>query len=226
MTFPAHLFKGLSRARRKRGFHPFGVGFQARLTPRGEGVGAVALEREAEVQVRLSRALGLPEWLPDPCGLAIRVPDAYGEGGHQDLLLVTSTSPPGGRHALMPSRGFCGLPYSTVLPYRVRGETVLIGARALAPRPGPKLADLRSRQVGGLEFELSVAGLTGGWRPVARLALGERLPPERTERLDFDPTNTGGGLELVGLLNKLRGPAYSASQEGREAAYRRFGTPN
>ena len=184
------------------------------------------LEREAEVQVRLSRALGLPEWLPDPCGLALRVPDAYGEGEHQDLLLVTSTLPPGGRHALMPSRGFCDLPYSTVLPYRVRGKTVLIGARALSPRPGPKLADLRSRQVGGLEFELSVAGLAGGWRPVARLELGERLPPEQTERLDFDPTNAGGGLELVGWLNKLRGPTYSASQEGREAAYQRFGIPN
>jgi hypothetical protein len=219
------LFRTLSQARRKRGFHPFGVGFDARLTPRGEEVGAAAFDREAEAQVRLSRALGLPEWLPDPCGLAIRVPDAYGPGEHQDLLLVTSTSPPGGRHALMPSRGFGDLPYSTVLPYRVRGETVLIGARALVPRPGPKLADLRSRQVGGLEFELAIAGITGEWRPVARLELGERLSPEHTERLHFDPTNTGGGLELVGLLNKLRGPAYGASQEGREAAYRRFGTP-
>jgi hypothetical protein len=36
----------------------------------------------------LSRALGLPEWLPDPCGLAIRAPDAYGPGRHQDLLML------------------------------------------------------------------------------------------------------------------------------------------
>ncbi|HST70415.1 MAG TPA: hypothetical protein VLI94_12250 [Solirubrobacterales bacterium] len=219
-------YRTLSRLRRKRGFHPFGVGFAAELTPVGDrGFGAPALEREAEVEIRLSRSLGLPEWLPEPYGLALRIPDAYGAGMHQDFLLVTSAAAPVGRHALLPARGFCDLPYSTLLPYRVRGETVLIGARGLASRPGPKLGDLRARERGGLEFELAIAGLTGGWRPVARLALGERLPPEHTERLHFDPTNTGGGLELVGLLNKLRGPAYAASQEGREAAYRRFGTP-
>ena len=219
-------YRTLSRLRRKRGFHPFGVGFAARLTPQGSGgFGAPALEREAEAEVRLSRSLGLPEWLPEPYGLALRIPDAYGSGKHQDLLLVTSAAPPVGRHALLPARGFCDLPYSTFLPYRVRGEKVVIGARGLASRPGPKLGDLRARERGGLEFELTIAGLTDGWRPVARLMLGERLPTEHTEHLHFDPTNTGDGLELVGLLNKLRGPAYAASQEGREAAYRRFGTP-
>jgi hypothetical protein len=219
-------YRALSRARRKRGFHPFGVGFAARLTPRGgEDLGAPALEREAEVEVRLSRSLGLPEWLPEPYGLALRIPDAYGPERHQDFLMVTSAAPPGGRHTLLPARGFCDLPYSTILPYRVRGETVLIGARGLARRPGPKLGDLREREDADLEFELAIAGLTGAWRPLARLALGERLPPEHAERLHFDPTNTGGGLELVGLLNKLRGPAYAASQEGRETAYERFGIP-
>lgn len=219
-------YRTLSRLRRKRGFHPHGVGFAARLTPVGNrGIGAAALEREAEVEVRLSRSLGLPEWLPEPYGLALRIPNAYGAGMHQDFLLVTSAAAPVGRHALLPARGFCDLPYSTLLPYRVGGETVLIGARGLARRPGPKLGDLRAHERGGLEFELAIAGLTGGWRPAARLVLGERLPPEHTEHLHFDPTNTGGGLELVGLLNKLRGPAYSASQEGREAAYKRFGIP-
>jgi hypothetical protein len=219
-------YRTLSRLRRKRGFHPYGVGFAARLTPVGEGgFGAPVLEREAEVQVRLSRSLGLPEWLPEPYGLALRVPNAYGSGKHQDLLLVTSAAPPLGRHTLLPARGFCDLPYSTVLPYRVGGEKVVIGARGLASRPGPKLGDLREREAVALEFEILLAGLAGEWRPVARLALGERLPRELTERLHLDPTNTGGGLELVGLLNKLRGPAYGASQEGREEAYRQFGFP-
>ncbi|HEX6154213.1 MAG TPA: hypothetical protein VFZ19_11895 [Solirubrobacterales bacterium] len=219
-------YRTLSRLRRKRGFHPFGVGFAARLTPVGDpGIGAPALEREAEVEVRLSRSLGLPEWLPEPYGLALRISDAYGADMHQDFLLVTSASAPVARHALLPARGFCDLPYSTLLPYRLGGETVLIGARGLASRPGPKLGDLRARERGGLDFELAIAALTGRWRPVARLALRQRLPPEHTEHLHFDPTNTGGGLELVGLLNKLRGPAYGASQEGREDAYRRFGLP-
>jgi hypothetical protein len=222
----SQLFQGLSRLRGKRVFHPFGVGFAARLTPVGEGgAGAAVFEREAEAQVRLSRSFGFPEWAPDPCGLSFRVPDAYGAGQHQDLLLVSSASPPGGRHTLLPSRGFCDRPYSTVLPYRLRGELAMIGARPLAPGPGPKLEDLAEREVGGLEFELLVAGLKEEWKPAARLTLGERLPSERTERLGLDPTNCGGGLEPAGFLNKLRGPTYGGSQAGREEAYRERGLP-
>lgn len=214
------IFKELSRLRRKRVFHPFGVGFSGRLTPlEGEGEVPAAFASTSEPLVRLSRSFGLPEWLPDPCGLAFRVADAHGPGRHQDLLLVSSAAARGGRHSLLPSRGFCDRHYSAVLPYRLHGQTVMLGARALAPAPGPKLGELRAREVGGLSFELLLADLEGPWRPIARLALGERLPPEQTERLDFDPTNTGGGLELAGLLNRLRGPAYRASQEGRAEAY-------
>lgn len=213
-------FKALSRLRGKRVFHPFGAGFRGRLTPLDGSTGATALDREGEALVRLSRSIGLPEWLPDPCGLAFRVLDAHGGGRHQDLLLVSSGAAPGARHALLPSRGFGDRPYSTVLPYRLGAETVMLGARALAAGPGPKLAELRERAVGELEFEILLAPLRGEWRAVARLGLGERLPAARTERLDFDPTNTGGGLELAGLVNRLRGPAYRSSQEGREAAYK------
>jgi hypothetical protein len=217
------LFKGLSRLRRKRIFHPFGVGFSAEYRPLVGDVGALALEHESTPQVRLSRSIGLPELLPDPCGLAFRFPDAYGPGAHQDVLLVSSGAAAGARHTLLPSRGFCDRPYSSVLPYRLRGETVMLGARALQPAPGPKLADLRQRERGGLEFELLLATVKGEWRAVGRLALGERLPPEQTERLDLDPTNSGGGLELAGWLNDLRGPSYRGSQEGRGEAYAKGG---
>lgn len=219
----APLFRALSRLRRKRAFHPFGAGFRGRLTPVAGGGGASAFATASEPQVRLSRSFGLPERLPDPCGLALRVPDAYGPGRHQDLLLVSSGKARGTRHTLLPSRGFCDRPYSSVLPYRLHGETVMLGARALAPAPGPRLAELRRRRDGGLAFEILLAHGEGEWAPIAILTLGERLPPEQTERLDLDPTNTGGGLELLGLLNRLRGPAYRASQEGREQAYLQAG---
>lgn len=230
----AGVFERLSRARGKRIFHPFGVGFAATLEPVGgrgaEGGGGVAasaggepslpfLREPVEAKVRLSRALGLPEWLPDPCGLALRVPDAYGEGRHQDLLLVSSALVPGGRHLPLPSRHFLDRPYSSLLPYRLEGELLLLGARcAGATGQSPKLADLRQREVGDLVFELMVASLAGEWRPVARLTHGNRLPPEETERLGFDPTNTGGGFELAGLVNRLRGPSYRGSQRGRASS--------
>jgi hypothetical protein len=217
------LFKELSRLRRKRIFHPFGVGFVARYTPAAESVGASVLERESEPLVRLSRSAGLPEFLPDPCGLALRFPDAYGADQHQDLLLVSSGAARLARHTLLPSRGFCDRPYSSVLPYHLRGKTVMLGARALAPAPGPKLAELRQRECGGLGFELLLAGVEDEWRVVGRILLGKQLEPEQTERLDLDPTNTGGGLELAGWLNRLRGPTYRGSQEGRAEAHGRNG---
>jgi hypothetical protein len=213
------LFKELSRLRRKRVFHPFGAGFAAEFQPLPGDVGALVLERESKPLVRLSRSIGLPELFPDPCGLAFRFPDAYGLGEHQDVLLVSSGAAPGARHTLLPSRGFCDRPYSSLLPYRLRGGTVMLGARALHPAPGPKLAALRRRELGGLSFELLLATVKGEWRAVGRLALGARLPAEQTERLDLDPTNTGGGLELAGWLNRVRGPAYEGSQEGRGRAY-------
>lgn len=218
----ARTFEALSRARRKRVFHPDGVGFAASLEPIGVGgLGDSALGREVEGVVRLSRSLGLPEWLPDPCGLGLRIPNAYGAGRHQDLLLVTSGSAPVARHAISPARGFLDRPYSTLLPYRLEGRLVVFATLPLAAAgPGPKLGELREREQAGIAFELVVASPRGDWRPVARISLGERLDPGETERLDLDPTNTGGGLELAGFLNRLRSPSYRASQAGREAAYR------
>jgi hypothetical protein len=215
----ARSLEALSRIRRKRIFHPYGVGFAGWLRPRAERlVGAPALATESEVVVRLSRALGLPEWLPDPCGLGLRIPDAYGRGRHQDLLMVSSATAPLARHAILPARGFLDRPYSTVLPYRFRERLILVGVRALdAAGPGPKLAELRDRDLAGLELDLAITSLGGEWHSVATLSLGPRLPPEETERLDLDPTNTGGGLEPAGFLNDLRGPSYRASQAGRDA---------
>ena len=217
----ARVLEALSRIRRKRIFHPYGVGFAGRLTPRAERlVGAPALATEAAVVVRLSRALGLPEWLPDPCGLGLRIPDAYGRGRHQDFLMVSSATAPLGRHAILPARAFLDRPYSTVLPYRFRERLIVVGASARRPNgPGPALAELRDREFADLDFDLAIASLGGRWQPVARLSLGPRLAASETERLGLDPTNTGGGLELAGFLNELRGPSYRRSQAGREASY-------
>ena len=222
-TVAAELFRGLSRWRGRRAFHPHGVGFAGELE-RLDGGADLPAEIDGEAIVRLSRSLGAPEWLPDPCGLALRVPDAYGPGCHQDLLLASSGQAPLARHLLLPSRGFCDRAYSSILPYRLAGETVVVLALPNRGRgAGPLLAELRERDRGELEFELATASLRGAPRPVARLRLGSRLPAALTERLGFDPCNSGGGLEPVGPLNRLRGPSYSASQIGRATAYARLG---
>lgn len=212
----AEVMKHLSRLRGKRIVHPHGVAFAASLTPvRAEDPGVSVLEHESEAVVRLSRSAGLPEWLPDPCGLALRIPDAYGARRHQDLLMISSSIRPVARHAILPARGFFDRPYSSLLPYRLRGELVVVAARPAGQGPGPKLAELADRDSAGVAFELGIATLAGPWRPLARLTVQERIADEDAERLDFDPTNTGGGLELAGALNRLRGPGYRASQRGR-----------
>jgi hypothetical protein len=91
----------------------------------------------------------------------------------------------------------------------------VIGAKALDAGPGPSLADLRKRDRAELSFVLGLAAPGGSWREVARLHLGERIPPEETEALGFDPFNCGGGIKPAGVPNQLRGPAYRGSQDGR-----------
>lgn len=215
------FFGALSALRGRRVFHPYGVGFAARLRPRPDlATGAELFDSGAEraAVVRLSRSFGLPEALPDPCGLAFRVRDAYGPGRHQDLLLVSAGSRPLARHLPLPARGFLGPSYSTLLPYRARGEPILIGARALRrPKRRLGLAELARRDVAGLSFELLVGGPRGPWLAVADLELGRRLEPAETENLRLDPGHTGGGLEPWGWIGRVRPAAYRGSQEGRGA---------
>jgi len=214
----ARTFGALSRLRGRRCFHPYGVGFAATLVPRdGAATGAELFDsgRERTGRVRLSRSLGLPEALPDPCGLAVRIDDAYGPGRHQDLLLVSSGRARIARHLLAPAWGFGEGWYSTLLPYRCAAGRVVIGARPDAGRRRITLAELAQGDVADLRFELAIATAFSPWTPVADLRLGRRVPDEG---IAFDPANTGGGLELAGALNRLRVPAYRGSQRGRGAS--------
>lgn len=174
--------------------------------------------------VRLSRAAGLPQPLPDGHGLAVRLLDAHDSGHHQDFVLHTSLDGPIAHHLLLPSRGFFSLPYSSVLLYRI-GETVrLVGA---IPRTEPLGGGtdfeqlLRTAERGEVRFALALAEPLGRWRPVAELRLGKRVPPPDADRLRFNPWNTGGGIRPVGPLMGLREAAYRESQRGWSADARR-----
>jgi hypothetical protein len=80
--------------------------------------------------------------------------------------------------------------------------------------------------MGRLRFELVVASELGRFERVGTLTAGSRLPAS-LEALRFNPFNTGGGLELTGVLNGLRAYAYPLSQRawaatgGRGGAQRR-----
>jgi hypothetical protein len=191
---------GLAALRRGKAFHPKGVVHAATLTvtdPPAYARGSALLGRPGEHRalVRFSRALGLPAPLPDLLGMAIRVPDAYGAGAHQDFLLVTSVDAPVLHHVFLPVTKVDRRPYSSSLPYRAGGDPFLVGT----------VPESEQR------FALAVAPVMGRFRAIGTVTVGERLEPE-LDAMTFDPWHCGGGLVPSGFLNALRRYAYPMSQ--------------
>jgi hypothetical protein len=190
----------LAALRRAKAVHPHGVVHSARLHVPGAPAaptGSTLLSQpgDHDAIVRFSRSIGLPRALPDLLGLSLRVIDAYGPDRHQDFLMVTSVDAPILHHVFLPAYDVRARPYSSSLPYRAGGERFIVGA---VPRPRGT-------------FDLAVAALEGRFAPVGEIRIGAQLP-EEADAIPFNPFNTGGGLEPVGLLNQLRRKAYPMSQ--------------
>jgi hypothetical protein len=208
-----------------RSLHPTGLGYAATFRVRRpvrdlRGVALFSGPAEHEAICRFSRGGGLPEPLPDVLGLAVRIPDLYGPGRHQDFLLATGASARLARHLLLPGiRGFFGQTLTSLLPYDMGGSVRMVGAsspHARIANAGGTLAELnRAAAEGGLCFDLMLAPLAGDWHLAAEIDVLERLPDHEVEQLAFTPGNTGGGLRPVGPFQGLRRPAYRGSQRGR-----------
>ncbi|WP_122816455.1 hypothetical protein [Nocardioides pantholopis] len=154
-----------------------------------------------EVVVRESRAVGLPDALPDIQGLAIRIP--VGDG-HGDLLLASTGLGRVTRFLLTPSRTTYGRPMTTLLPYRTVAGAVLIAARAV----GPETVEL-SCAVG----ERAPAG---DWRHFADLRIAGPVADGDGERLSFDPVrNRLPGLGQYRWVERLREPGYQQARADR-----------
>ena len=139
--------------------------------------------------LRFSRGAGLPEPLPDALGVAVKLPDAYGPGNDQDLLLTSSTDRPLLRRLLFPATSFVRGVFSTALPYDLGGKRVVLllvpahtgGASSAGTgirRGGGALAELNAT-AGGLRFELRTASSFGPSQPVATLTTGQPYQPSR-----------------------------------------------
>lgn len=217
-TAAAALFGRLSAWRGRRCAHPDGASYRAALEI-DDGVPGLPAGSHTAV-VRFSRGLGLPRTAPDVLGLAVRICDLHGPGRHQDLLMATSLRPPVLHHLLVPGlRGPFGQPYSTLLPYRVGGRLALFGALPLRSRTPGERADLdefaAAAAHGQARFALALARPARPWKRVGVLAAGEPLAAEEGEALRFHPWNTGGEIVPAGPFQRLRDPAYSASQRAR-----------
>src|SRR4051812_37583230 len=83
----------IAAVRRGKAVHPDGVVYGATLDVAGapaapSAAALLSQPGEHRAVVRFSRSVGVPRPIPDLLGMSIRVPDAYGPGRHQDLMLV------------------------------------------------------------------------------------------------------------------------------------------
>ena len=147
------------------------------------------------VQVRLSRAVGLPRFLPDIHGLAMRVRTPIGFG---DVLLASTGTGRVTRFVLTATRESGGRPMTTLLPYQAPAGAVLLGAHEEAHG----------------RWRLVVASLRGPWRSFGVLELSDDRGDDA--RVSFDPVrNTIPGLEVSDWVRRLREPAYRTARRTR-----------
>lgn len=217
------IFRGVSAVRRAKSLHPHGAVHEAvvRITGvRAAPPGVALLNQPAEhpAIIRFSRSFGFPQRLPDLLGISLRFLDVHGPGRHQDLLMVSSIDLPVLHHVFVPAADVQQRPYSSSLPYEAPGGLYLVGVlpRKGSPRPsgGTELERLAAAATTGrLRFDLAACSLGGRFAPIGEISVGPRLP-QQLDGLRFNPWNTGGGMVPHGLLNRLRGYAYPASQRG------------
>jgi hypothetical protein len=183
----------------RKPLHPRGTLVRGRLDRHGtdepSGVPWLDAAGSDDVLARLSQAVGLPTWLPDIQGLALRI-DPGGQPG--DLLFATTGHGRVTRFLLTPSRHF-GRPLTTLLPYRTPVGAVLLGAE----------------RTDDTSFELSWATVAGPWRRFADLSL---LPDHEAgdPEISFDPMlNRVPDLEPYDWVRRLREPAYLGARRSR-----------
>jgi hypothetical protein len=152
--------------------------------------------------VRFSRGAGLPEFLPDVLGIAIRLeaePPA-------DLLLATTGRGVVGRFLLVPRRAAAvslGSTYGTLQPYRSPTGPVVLSATP--DRDGDRLT-----------LALSAARPAGSWHGFGSVVVDTAADP-RDEPISFDPIlNVLPGLENYPWVARTREGAYRAARRSRQ----------
>jgi hypothetical protein len=202
----AAVFGPLTVLRQSKPLHPRGVVVAATLTRTGLerrwGVPWLDGSGGQDALVRLSRAVGLPDRVPDVLGLAVTFTSA---GRQHDLLMATTGWSTVGRHVLVPRVDPLGAVYSTLLPYDSPSGHVLLGA---TPEPeGPPPA-----------FALHAARPGGAWERFATLRLHAWPEQAQDMPLSLDPVlHPLPGLWFPERVRTLREPSYARARRLRGA---------
>jgi hypothetical protein len=195
--------QGVASLRRARKpLHPAGDVLTGRIYRQGseEKTGVAWLDEpgEDDVDVRLSRAIGLPRSLPDIHGLAMRVHGDDGDGSGGDILFASTGWGRVTRFVLTVSRHPRSRPLTTLLPYETDAGAVLLGAD----------------DVGAETYELSWARPAGDWHIFGVLRLSTRRSDDAD--ISFDPVRHQlAGLRQYPSVSRLREPAYLRARRSR-----------
>jgi hypothetical protein len=205
------LFGAVAALRRGRPLHPQGVTLRASLRCDGSGSSGVPLLDDAgacEVTVRVSRAAGLPAWLPDVYGLALRLPGPSG-GEVADLLFASTGDSRLGRFALLVHSQLTDGPLTTLLPVRSPAGPLVL---RLAAVPGAAEREVGPSLRVPERLSLSYAVGTGPWVTVGEVSLAEAVEGEGDPRR-HDPVVHGlPGTSQYPVVRALREPAYAAAR--------------
>ena len=210
----------LSAIRGRRVFHPDGVlarGSIERLAPPDEGLPVAS----SDVIIRISKAIGFPDALPDIIGLAIRMPPARPATTPWDVLLASVIGGTYSRFALRPVMSWSAT-LSTLMPLTFHGQTwwMQVQMTTHIDQPGLSLGDVADQlQAGEIEFVIKQARGFGRFTPLARLSITTRIAPGPSNDIAFDPTiNSEPDVKLTpGWLTDVRRQAYARSRQGRGA---------
>jgi hypothetical protein len=211
-------FATLARLRAGRAVHTRGAVLGGMLTvdPGSAAGQALGHPHRRPAVVRVSKSIGLPGRIPDLLGMAVRIPTTDGVFD----VLFASVGRRGLAHlVLRPSGSWWDQPFSTVLPYRVDGQRLLLGLQA-GPGVGPSGADpaavTAAVRNGPVHFVLSEVPVRRSHRPIGRLVL-EHIE-ETGPAVSFDPIrNALPRLHPTRPLRALREWAYTGSRRGRGA---------
>jgi hypothetical protein len=212
------VMRGLSLLRGERAVHARGTTLHARLlVPGGAGLGVPLFDEPGAhtAVARFSRAVGVPDALPDVLGVGVRVLDAHGPGRHQDLLLDSTSELPLARRLPLPMYDLLGAPYGSLTPYELAGRRHLLWLLPDDSAPPTRSLSQLAGRGDGTRLRLAVSSAHGAPRQVAALELGGTSPGGREIR--FSPDVTGGGIAPAGWLQDFRRSAYRASHVGPDA---------
>lgn len=213
------VFGAAAVLRHGRPLHPQGVTLQVTLLCDGSGRSGVPLLDEAGVSqgtVRVSRAMGLPPWLPDIYGVALRLPQAPGVDGDPADLLFASTGDSGlGRFTLLVHAQLADGPVTTLLPVRAPAGALVL---RLVPVPGSAVREVGPALRVPERLSLSYAVGTGPWVTVGEVAVGAKVEGEDDPRRHDPVLHQLPGTLQYPVVRFLREPAYAAARRQKVAA--------